>query len=156
MRASLRLRFAMFFAACCGALTPTYAKAESWLCITDRATGFYYDERSRQWKQTNFNVEESKYVLRRSPRSETAWELQKFGEESMVPYAFCKDGFNDVGILRCNGFSAGVVLFNRNNGRFSNFSGGSYHSFDPNSDLELFRKEGSDSPFVALGRCTKI
>lgn len=149
------LRALHYFLALLLAFKPTYAAAETWLCITDMATGFNYNKSTKRWESTDFTVDDEKFIIRRSNREGFAWEIQKFGDQNAFPYAVCKDDFNSAGVISCRRFS-GLIIFNSKNGRFSRAFGGSYTAYDRNSSIDIFREEGSDSPVVALGRCSKI
>lgn len=137
-------------------LIPTVAKADTWLCIADRSTGFYYNESSKKWLQTNFKTENNRYIIKRSQRDNLTWEVNEFGAaESFFPHAVCNSDFTEGGFLHCTGILS-EFKFNKNNGRYVYTFTGSYITYNPQSSLEMFRKDGGDTPLIEIGTCSRI
>lgn len=138
------------------ALNAMPASAETFLCIADNATGYAYDPTSKEWKSAKFNFEGSRHIIKRSSGSQYAWEVNEYGvTEKWFPDAGCKEDFNTVGLLYCEGVGRDF-RFNKSNGRYIFYFAGSYINFDPRSEREGYQKDGGDTPFIELGTCTKI
>ena len=60
------------------------AQADSYLCVADASTGFYFDKATKVWKQTSFNVSDRKFVVARANVEYAKWFVTKVGgsEES--------------------------------------------------------------------------
>lgn len=134
---------------------PSVAAAESWLCIADQSTGFKFNGLTKRWESANFNVKDVRYIVKETPGSSSAWEVRQFGDQGLLPDAWCSKTFNDAGFLHCTGLGGSFTL-NRNTGRFQNYFQGSFLSFNPNSTNALFRTDGGDTPFIELGKCSTI
>ena len=83
---------------------------ESYLCIADKATGFSFNEQSKTYEPTNFNVSKHKYILK---NNNNTWEWTDFGRK----YSFCSGSFNAGGVFGCGG-AIESVTFDKNNLRY--------------------------------------
>lgn len=138
------------------ALTASSVSAQTFLCIADQSTGFSYSQASRSWETKRFNVSDNRYIIRKSNRNPYLWEVNQFGkDEPFLPFSGCKDDFNDFGFLHCAGLG-GELTFNRENGRYILYYMGQYAAYNPNSDVPDYRKDGGDTPFIEIGKCSKI
>lgn len=97
-------RWSTFLAAtfCC---VPALGQNEQYLCVSDQATGFTFE--NNRWHPANFNVEESKFLVR--PRKDddlvadsVAWVVVPLGANT--PASACESPFNERGFLTCEGF----------------------------------------------------
>jgi hypothetical protein len=119
-----------------------------YLCVMDKATGFSYDK-SGSWQSTDFKVEE-KYLVTPRPKnfsdelipSDVAWLVTAVGEKR--PKYFCKEDFNKIGYLSCKGLFSEFKM-SRATMRFQSYYGNGYVS-----------DEKMDTPYVAIGKCSKI
>jgi hypothetical protein len=136
-------------------MSPTALRAETWLCIVENATGFSFDSRTKKWEPMHFNVDNRRYVVKKTTDTKHPWEVRKFGPQSSLADAWCEEGFNEAGFLHCSGLGGKFVL-NRHTGRFQAYFTGSYVSFNPKSSYEIFRSDGGDTPFIAIGNCSVI
>ena len=124
-------------------------------CIPDAATGFYFDESTKSWKPTNFNVEEKKYVLKEEKASDeaSAWiltELAETGERSVL--VSCIDTQPDATLVICDG-GVNDFRFNKQSLRYMLFYPIGY--VQPEEYIAL-SEEGSDTPHIEIGKCAPI
>ncbi len=78
---------------------------ESYLCITDEATGFKFNKSLDKWESANFKAGR-KFLVGREPIYEHAFVVREVGEQ--METSWCKQDFDDYGYLHCTGFA----LFN--------------------------------------------
>lgn len=146
----------------CVSVTAT-AKAAggSYLCIGDHAVGFSFDNNSKQWIETSFKPH--KYIVRKAKPSEfnnnannrpNLWIVEEFGEK--LPVAFCDDGFNG-NLMDCKLFLH--FEMNRQNMRFNTWYLTGYVddlAIDPKSKKWRKAPEGSDTPYMEIGKCSPV
>ena len=136
------------------------AKAEQFLCVSDKATGFRYDTLSKSWRQARFNPI-VKYVIYppgkgASQRKSVKYLLRVVG--SSYPIAYCGDaiGMTDDdshGIIRCANFSI-ELIFNKHNGRFSAaMQGYSYYADGTKIKGKTLTDATADTPTLQIGSC---
>lgn len=83
---------------------PAPALAESWLCLTEKSSGFRYDASKQEWVTSTFKVEDERFTIRKPTTGSNAYEVRKFGPESVLPEAWCKNGFDKATpFLHCSG-----------------------------------------------------
>ena len=111
----------------------------SYLCVADKATGFYLNKSKNSWDATAFDTKDSKYLLY---LKESKWEWKNFGEQ--FPFGTCKQ-INENGDVRCDGF--GTVLFSPKNLRY-------LLTYLPGYVFEHAQK--SDTPYMEIGKCTRM
>lgn len=127
---------------------------DAYLCIEDMATGFKYNEASKEWERTNFKSGD-KYLLTRAKEDsviKAKWELKRFGEDDSCG-SYCEKDFNSLGNLWCRGLYN--FSMNKNTNRFLlAYLVGYYQDNNPASGGR--QKEGGDSPFIAIGKCSAL
>lgn len=145
---------------------------KSYICIPDKSTGFVFNEKTKSWDQTNFRVEDTKYIVRPATKDDSGnlssgdkpllykygvWEL---GDDSSTTY--CMEGISEAGWLGC---SFGMDFnFNIHSMRFMLMFTGSYvvsnikFKWDENDHVTSRRvaDEGGDTPFIQIGKCSKL
>jgi len=134
--------------------TASYA-GDSYLCVTEKVTGFIYDKAIGDWSVTSFNPDRQ-YVVSRARADGVAWEVVQVGET--LPSAQCKSDFSSAGNLSCEGFHQ--FKMNRTNQRFLHAYLMGYWSDHSNETRTkgnpfLF-KEGENTPFVEIGTCRPL
>ena len=131
----------------------TYAEEERYLCVADKSTGFNFDETSKEWIQTDFNVMGIRYIITRkiSKNSDCLanlpfkpkYELKQVG----FPFSQCwsRWGFNDEGFayFECVG---GELKFNKKTGRYLLTQREGYISGDEG--------DGLFAPHIEIGTCS--
>ena len=141
-------------ASCLGLLLASAVEAATgdqvtrYLCVMDKATGFSYDKNG-SWQSTDFEVEE-KYLVTPRPKnfadelipSDVAWLVTAVGKKR--PEYFCKEDFNKIGYLSCKGLFSEFKM-SRATMRFQSYYGNGYVS-----------DEKTDTPYVAIGKCSSI
>jgi len=132
-------------------LFPITCFADQYLCMSDSATGFTYNDITGEWQTSTFSVRDSKYVITESKEDNYAFKVAMHG--TTYSYADCKDDFNEYGYLVCSG-AAGTFKFNRINGRFLKTYELGYYNVLPkirgNDDTT------SDTPTIEIGKCTPL
>ena len=138
------LTFAVF------ALLPLLARGESYICTTDMATGFAYE--NGVWKQTRFNPDQ-KFIVRPATESERTlfalrgdrntanvrWLVEPLGAYQI---AYCSEDFKPNGELVCHGLIEEFRM-NKNSLRFQWAYLSGYW-------------DGGDTPMVGIGKCSPI
>jgi hypothetical protein len=131
------------------------AFAEDYLCIADMATGFRYNEGSKNWEESSFRLKNSKYLISGLEKG-AAYNVKHLGGSDVM--SRCKDDFNDIGSLFCKGTFD--IKFNKINGRFVLTYTFGYFNVLPGiqSDSVSIRKsdQGSETPFLEIGKCTLV
>jgi len=118
--------------------------ADSYLCIAEHSGGVGYNEVTKEWKGRVFKTK-SKYIVKKADKkSGTAWIVSDHG--SKVSSSFCKKDFNKDGFLFCSGYISHFTM-NKKLMRFRYHYDAGYVNF---SIIEF------DSPFVEIGKCSKI
>ena len=122
---------------------PTFADDQQYLCIADNATGFYWDENTKKWQSTNFNVEGRKHLVERySATGEYA--VFPFGSNS--PNSVCGDGFNEDGAIFCSG----VEQFSMNNKTLR------YRLIYLLGGYVIGDDSGNNDEYMEIGKCSPL
>jgi hypothetical protein len=144
-------RFAMGFLL---ASLPALASAETYVCVVDQATGFYFNRAQKTWQQTSFKVTQ-KYLVKPNVDASIAgkWVVVEFGRSA--PTAVCEYDFTSTGALRCNGLG-GEFVMNRKNLRFLvSYLLGYWTDAIPGEEAGTF-VEGENTPLISLGKCSLL
>ena len=121
---------------------------ESYLCIKDKAAGFEYNKKLKEWVSVNFETDK-KYVVGRSKIEGKTWEVKELGSDYLLSYS--EVDFNAAGILFCDGIYE--FIMNKINLRYIiTYNIGYYYAGEgmPISD------DKSATPFVEIGKCNPI
>jgi hypothetical protein len=121
--------------------------ADQYLCIADASTGFTFDKASKKWKQTNFRVNDNKYIISSSKSESSTYQIKKMGSDFV--FSFCTDDFNEYGYLYCGDFK-----FNKDNGRFINTYTTGYFNVLPK--VNEITDESGDTPYIEIGKCSSF
>ena len=129
------------------------AHAEEYLCVADMSVGFKFKYETKSWEKTDFEVNKSKYLVRKSKLfPKYAYEVEKVGD--VLTQVSCKNDFNEYGYLICDDFWGVIEFrFNKNNGRFmliDTFMG--YTSVLPS--INGITDEKSSGQHMEIGKCT--
>lgn len=150
MKSALR---AVSSAAACGLLVVAAAvdaAPSGYLCAAEVTTGFAFDSTTKQWREGSFRST-TKLLLSRVTGKSYAWEVKEIGSSS--PSLFCKEDFSEHGLMHCSGIGRELKI-NRKLLRFlylysiGYWDEGSWELISPG------RKEGSDTPAMAIGKCS--
>jgi hypothetical protein len=104
--------------------------ADSYLCKSDRMTGFVFDEDNKSWQQSSMK-ETRQYIVKKVKEGSQEkkicdnimrgkkihWIVAEVGDS--FPFAFCQQDINEQGNLVCN-YATGDLYLNTNNMKFSN------------------------------------
>jgi hypothetical protein len=130
--------------------------ANSYLCISDHATGFAFNKATGQWHEANFQAG-TKYLL---SKQAGGWVLKEFGNET--PVVRCPKDFNDSSYLICGDGSVDFRM-NRHVLRFQKAQLlGYYVDYDALNALMKNAPgytpllEGGDTPALEIGKCTPL
>ena len=119
----------------------------SYLCIADKSTGFSFNKRSETYESENFNVSESKYILK---NNNNTLEWTDFGKN----YSICEGSFNTYGFFNCNALGE-QIIFNKNNLRYVKSSIFGYTSVGSPFGKSVI-KDGENTPFIEIGKCSPM
>ena len=122
--------------------------SESYLCIADKITGFKFNKQSKNYEPADFNVRESKYILK---NNDNTWEWKDFGETFSI--FTCSTSFSSQGALICEGFE--TVEFNKNNLRYIKTSTIGYIHVGSKIGKGVV-KDGENTPFMEIGKCSPM
>jgi len=131
-------------------LLPLQSYADNYLCVAEKATGFYYDTKSAQRKSANFNVEDSKYIITKSSYSGYKIEVKTLGSKDIVTR--CKDDFSEQGFLFCD-WGGVFFRFNNKNNRYIKSIINGYHTVVPSVNNT---KETDTTPYIEIGKCSSL
>ncbi len=135
------------------AAVPTPAFAESWLCLTDKSTGFRYNAATKQWQSIDFRTGDDRYIIKPGTSKANVYEVRKFGDDtSILPEAWCNQDFQAGTFLHCKGVF-GEFKFNRKTGRFLKSYLAGYWTYAPGVNKT---DEGGDTPSIDIGICSAI
>jgi hypothetical protein len=126
------------------------AAIESYLCISDMATGFFFDQERRMWRDAAF-TDGRKYLVVRSSENPKTWEIKTIGQSE--PSASCDEGFSGAGLMMCRG--AIEFRMNRNSLRFIAAHLFGYWTADIPSPSGEFQ-EGKFTPYLLIGKCNPL
>ena len=124
--------------------------------MADKATGFSLDKTSKQWKISNFDVGDSKYLISKSQNPKSKYGILRVGEE----FEMCDtvEGFNEyhMAFFSC---ADGKFRFNKKNGRYLRsahigYVHGDTPDFTPFIEMDNFLDKYNKS--VVLGASVKV
>ncbi len=119
-----------------------YAMAETYLCIASKAMGFRFDSKTKNWKNSNFNVEDSKYIFEKINNS---WYWRKFNVK--VKGAFpCKEAILDSVMCISPDFPIFTFKFNLKTMRYV------YSSIDGYDFGDTY----DGTPYIEIGTCAPV
>lgn len=131
------------------AASATRVEASEFFCVAEEIVGFAYSP-GRGWHASNFNSDDEKFVIRKFQKGEMGYRegaetygFFELGADSTID--FCEMQ-GEGGPISCNGLM-GDTFFAPSTGRFiRTFTFGYW----------LGGNEGSDTPYIMRGRCSKI
>jgi hypothetical protein len=138
----------------CGLLCVSATASTSYVCVVDMATGFAFNKSHKQWECMHFNAD-TKYLLSQSTEEKYAWVVKEVGSRSTIPEAVCVDDFNDVGHLFCEGLLSEFRI-NKKNLRFLLVYPVGYWNDNREGMTTELRPEGTDTPYMAIGKCSLL
>lgn len=122
----------------------TYALEDSYLCVTEEATGFI--SQYGVWKQANFDVSEEKFIVRKfkkgEPKMKDEFTHGVFPLGSDFPNYWCTFPEENQKLLCRSGI--GSFMFSPKTGRFIKT-----HIFG-------YWDNKDDTPSISRGKCSKI
>ncbi len=123
------------------------ASAEQWLCVTERMTGFYLDEKTNAWEPGTF-TDRPKYIISSYPEAGIIkYTVKEHASNNEFPT--CQDFVNkqDEYFITCQDKYGSSFLFNktRNRFQFSNVIGGFVYPY----------LKGTP-PFMSIGLCSSF
>lgn len=130
------------------ALLSGSATAEQYLCVPDKATGLVYEAQKKEWRVANFALKH-KLVITPAKDGKYAFSAIKIGDKQ--PVHLCKEDFNKLGFLFCNG-QEGDLKFNRNNGRYLKAFDQGYYLVGKGLWAETDQDSGT--PYLEIGKCS--
>ena len=132
-------------------------QADQYLCITNKATGFDFNEQSNDWETTSFKTADHKYIISQVVESEEnpykgkKYMVVKMGKST--PSFLCESDIDSDGFLFCEAYgTCGGFRFNKTNGRFILHFMIGYYNVLP--DLNGITDKTSDTPFIEIGTCS--
>jgi len=126
-------------------------KADNFICLAEKASGFSYNSLSKEWVPSTFTTN-AKYVLSKDKSSSNMYVVNKIGDDNNE--FSCKDGINAAGFIFCKTFGATAEFrMNINNLRFISGSILGYYNVTPKGNIT---DESSNTPFIEIGKCSKF
>jgi len=122
---------------------------ERYLCVAEKATGFWYDEQKDSWEPRTVPTDR-KYIITKAEGDENEFSVTMIGQST--PVGLCKEDFTDTGLLFCQASDLLDLRFNRNNGRYLAAMANGYYFVGATEAV----KTDSDSqwPFIEIGKCS--
>src|SRR5262245_60253138 len=134
------------------AALPALASAESYLCVDEQMTGFWFNTTKKIWEQSKFSPDRKYLVKPNSDQSvKGKWIVSEFGQTA--PYAWSESDFSSIGVIRLKGDS-GEFAMNRKNLRFVRTYIGGYWT-DAIPGLKGVEWEES-TPVISIGKCSVL
>lgn len=118
------------------------AAQDAYLCIPDASTGFTFNSTSKAWEVARFTVANRRYVMRSQG---AAWSWSEMGD----PHQDKCDAITQYGFVNCGGIIE--IRFNKNTLRYQRWMTIGYVMSERNA-----ASEGSNTPFLEIGRCSPI
>jgi len=116
------------------------------------STGFSIDKSTGKWSPTSF-VANEKYLVSKSTLKGYAREVKEIG--SNTASIFCKNDFNEYGLLSCSGIQE--FRMNKNNGRFlTAYLIGYWNGDIKSKEGGFLLREGGDTPNMEIGKCSPL
>ena len=114
----------------------------SYLCVAEKATGFSFNETTKDWDSTDFFVDDRKYVISKAKAEDYIWSVTKIGIN--IPTALCKYDFTSAGFIKCSGYSS-QFWFSRDRLKYLYTESMGYWSL-PNDY----------TPYMEIGKCSPL
>lgn len=124
------------------------AAIEGYFCVADISSGFSYNDVSKKWVISSFNVDDAKYMLRPSKNPAFKWEVIKIGDP--VSMIVCVEEFNEYGYLNCRGIHE--FRFNKKTSRFLMAYLFGYYLLPEQTGIY----KGSNNPYIEIGKCSPM
>ena len=121
---------------------------DAYLCVADQATGFQYDEGTMTWKPATYDVEASKYLIkRRRPdnNAKGAFGVSLMGADN--PHYFCEVN-EERKWLECHDTWYTYLRFHYESLKFISYFEGSYALVPTGSR--------GNSSYIEIGRCSPV
>jgi hypothetical protein len=128
------------------------AFAQSLVCSTEMAAGMSFNRTTKTWSAGTFRPE-AKYVVVKSDNNAFKFEVRRFGAKTAV--AWCESDFSEHGLLQCKGLFQ-EFSFSRADLRFLHVYSAGYWNESSINRISPTRKEGEDTPAVAVGTCASL
>lgn len=145
----VRLFFSIVFFASTASTASTAVHADQFICTTNKITGFSYDKNKKEWVNTNF-IAEDKFVIKQveptSINNYSGYEVTKIGDK--ISIYRCSQSFNDSPIIQCTfkgPFFPNIFYYSKVTGSFQEYSHGT-----------LVTGQTSDTPYIAIGKCSSF
>ena len=144
----MKIRLAFAVAVALGCLFGTTAQAEdAYLCTGDHATGFGFNADNMQWNIHRFQP--TKLIVKRTDDLVFKWQVYDFSKN--VAIINCRGDFDSDGFLGCSG--AAEFRMSQDTLRFLYIYTIGYWS---DTDKAPAYKEGTNTPWMEIGRCSRF
>ena len=125
------------------------SQTDSFLCIADQSIGFVFDEVSKTWFPTTFDVGDRKYNVARSKDERHKWAVQRVGMNR--PLMYCNDDFGgDDRMLACDATDPSFYL----DVKTLRFTSAKVHGYILPSGKDY--SEGDLAPYIEIGKCSPL
>jgi len=145
----MKLKYTLFLSILLSSFSYNVIATEQYICTANKSTGFSYNKATKEWNSTHFKAD-SKYLFSTSKDKKYTYKVSKFGSKS--PVALCNQLFSDHGSIQCNEGFGTDFRFNKENGRYLFIMGFGYYFVRPDTPNGT-KDEGSDTPFMEIGKC---
>lgn len=148
--------------AACSFAVAAWPDSPEWVCTGKYVVGYSFDKGTQTWVPTHFKT--VKYIVKKPIKSadsppiiaDASLAVYEFKKPNADPAFACKDDFNSVGNLFCEGLTNWFAQFkfNKLNGRFIDFADGGYITAQQFASGAYPEAEGSYTPYMEIGTCT--
>lgn len=97
-------------------LCPRTAFADQFLCVPDKGTGFAYNRTTKEWDYATLKM--NQFLIEPAKNGRYAYTVAEIGKKEFPGNGWCKNDFNDAGLLFCEFGFGGEIRFNRVNRRY--------------------------------------
>jgi hypothetical protein len=151
------MRLSLLFAAAIAVLPTATHGAETYICVGDQSTGFFYDDATKEWRQSSFRTDNDRFVVRRPNDRADYWDVTRTGDD--VPLAECKKSSWLSGVMSFDVVCRGAFEFrmNRKTLRFLSANLSGYYNESQSGDSGLMNpRDGTSTPTVTIGKCARL
>ena len=134
-----------------------HARADSYLCEAEQASGFVYDLENQTWQASTFSMVGKKYLIAPADTNNVFIKALSYDYEvkpldSSEPIIHCKavrltDSNEETGLVSCRSAKDASFSFDKRSGRFIRSQPAGYVTVKTAA-------EAGDGPYMEIGKCS--
>ena len=144
------MKLRLLFVICIWLIPTSIFAADSYLCIADKSTGFYYNKDTKEWESTSFKTDD-KFILKKAKEDSDVVTVEgaKVGDliyhnfGSSFPFGYCTEIGGWENTYDCKIMGGGIAKFSANKMTFLKVYTYGYW-------------RGTDTPYMEIGKCSPL